>query len=260
MAVCSIQIWYWEVCLEHLLGHHLGHFWYIIWSHVCGATCISDAGFCGRLCQYLMWHIVFSFYNSQNYSAFYYEEVTAFELSTSKVKTAVSTTFFINVFVFFPVFVFVFVFVISRWIQALSSFRCCMICGWRCWNGLNVAVYRQSANSGMEMEMMLLMEKMMKNPWLGRYPMGPTTRPSALGMSDSVIVWGFHLNCGIIWIVGDFHPYLIFVIFSPRALFLAKFFSTQKCVNRKIDLRQNSVNCQRKNVFHQNSVKCNRIL
>ena len=38
-----------------------------------------------------MWHIVFSFYNSQNYSAFYYEEVTAFELSTSKVKTAVST-------------------------------------------------------------------------------------------------------------------------------------------------------------------------
>ena len=25
-----------------------------------------------------MWHIVFSFYNSQNYSAFYYEEVTAF--------------------------------------------------------------------------------------------------------------------------------------------------------------------------------------
>ena len=173
MAVCSIQIWYWEVCLEHLLGHHLGHFWYIIWSHVCGATCISDAGFCGRLCQYLMWHIVFSFYNSQNYSAFYYEEVTAFELSTSKVKTAVS---------------------------------------------------------------------------------------SALGMSDSVIVWGFHLNCGIIWIVGDFHPYLIFVIFSPRALFLAKFFSTQKCVNRKIDLRQNSVNCQRKNVFHQNSVKCNRIL
>ena len=123
-----------------------------------------------------------------------------------------------------------------------------------------MAVYRQSANSGMEMEMMLLMEKMMKNPWLGRYPMGPTTRPSALGMSDSVIVWGFHLNCGIIWIVGDFHPYLIFVIFSPRALFLAKFFSTQKCVNRKIDLRQNSVNCQRKNVFHQNSVKCNRIL
>ena len=91
VAVCSIQIWYWEVCLEHLLGHHLGHFWYIIWSHVCGATCISDAGFCGRLCQYLMWHIVFSFYNSQNYSAFYYEEVTAFELSTSKVKTAVST-------------------------------------------------------------------------------------------------------------------------------------------------------------------------
>ena len=91
MAVCSIQIWYWKVCLEHLLGHHLGHFWYIIWSHVCGATCISDAGFCGRLCQYLMWHIVFSFYNSQNYSAFYYEEVTAFELSTSKVKTAVST-------------------------------------------------------------------------------------------------------------------------------------------------------------------------
>ena len=142
-----------------------------------------------------------------------------------------------NVFVFFPVFVFVFVFVvvfdISRWIQALSSFRWCMICGWRCWNRLNVAVYRQSANSGMEMEMMLLMEKMMKNPWLGRYPMGPTTRPSALGMSDSVIVWGFHLNCGIIWIVGDFHPYLIFVIFSPRALFLAKFFSTQKRVNRK---------------------------
>ena len=70
-----------------------------------------------------MWHIVFSFYNSQNYSAFYYEEVTAFELSTSKVKTAVSTTFFINVFVFFPVFVFVFVFVISRWIQALSNFH-----------------------------------------------------------------------------------------------------------------------------------------
>ena len=168
-----------------------------------------------------------------------------------------------NVFVFFPVFVFVFVFVvvfdISRWIQALSSFRWCMICGWRCWNRLNVAVYRQSANSGMEMEMMMMMEKMMKKPRLGRYPMGPTTRPSALGMSDSVIVWGFHLNCGIIWIVGDFHPYLIFVIFSPRALFLAKFFSTQKCVNRKIDLRQNSVNCQRKNVFHQNSVKCNRI-
>ena len=99
MAVCSIQIWYGngndKVCLEHLLGHHLGHFWYIIWSHVCGATCISDAGFCGRLCQYLLWHIVFSFYNSQNYSAFYYEEVTAFELSTSKVKTAVSTNWLI---------------------------------------------------------------------------------------------------------------------------------------------------------------------
>jgi len=45
-----------------------------------------------------MWHIVFSFYNSQNYSAFYYEEVTAFELSTSKVKTAVST----NMTDFFP--------------------------------------------------------------------------------------------------------------------------------------------------------------
>ena len=58
VAVCSIQIWYWEVCLEHLLGHHLGHFWYIIWSHVCGATCISDAGFCGRLCQYLLWHLL----------------------------------------------------------------------------------------------------------------------------------------------------------------------------------------------------------
>ena len=69
-----------------------------------------------------------------------------------------------------------------------------------------MAVYRQSANSGMEMEMMLLMEmemmllmeKMMKNPLLGRYPMGPTTRPSALGMSDSVIVGGFHPYCGII--------------------------------------------------------------
>ena len=29
--------------------------------------------------------------------------------------------------------------------------------------------------------------------------------------------------------------YLIFVIFSPRALFLVKFFSTQMCVNRKIN-------------------------
>ena len=65
-------------------------------------------------------------------------------------------------------------------------------------NRLNVAVYQQSANSGMEMEMMMMMEKMMKKPRLGRYPMGPTTRPSALGMSDSVIVGGFHLNCGII--------------------------------------------------------------
>ena len=44
-----------------------------------------------------------------------------------------------------------------------------------------MAVYRQSANSGMEMEMMMMMEKMMKKPRLGRYPMGPTTRPSALG-------------------------------------------------------------------------------
>ena len=52
--------------------------------------------------------------------------------------------------------------------------------------------------SGTEMEMMMMMEKMMKKPRLGRYPMGPTTRPSALGMSDSVIVGGFHLNCGII--------------------------------------------------------------
>ena len=65
-----------------------------------------------------------------------------------------------NVFVF--VFVFAVVFDISRWIQALSSFRWCMICGWRCWNRLNVAVYRQSANSGMEMELMMMMEKMMK--------------------------------------------------------------------------------------------------
>ena len=61
-----------------------------------------------------------------------------------------------------------------------------------------MAVYRQSANSGMEMEMMMMMEKMMKKPRLGRYPMGPTTRPSALGMSDSEIVGGFHPYCGII--------------------------------------------------------------
>ena len=73
-----------------------------------------------------------------------------------------------NVFVFFPVFV------------------------------LNVAVYRRSANSGMEMEMMMMMEKKMKKPRLGRYPMGPTTRPSALGMSDSVIVGGLHPYCCII--------------------------------------------------------------
>ena len=56
--------------------------------------------------------------------------------------------------------VFVVVFVISRWTLVLSSFQRCMICGWQCWNRLNVAVYRWSAYSGM---MMMKMEmKMMK--------------------------------------------------------------------------------------------------
>ena len=44
-----------------------------------------------------------------------------------------------------------------------------------------------------------------------------------------------HLNSFQIWPTSDHQvspPYLIFVIFSPRAQFFAKFFSTQKRVNR----------------------------
>ena len=37
----------------------------------------------------------------------------------------------------------------------------------------------------------------------------------------------------VLWRWGGVYPYLIFVIFSPRALFLAKFVSTQKRVNCK---------------------------
>ena len=49
--------------------------------------------------------------------------------------------------------------------------------------------------------------------------------------------------------------YLIFVIFSPQALFLAKIFSTQKRVNRnKPILRQNSVNRQKKHKFGNKTV------
>ena len=58
--------------------------------------------------------------------------------------------------------------------------------------------------------------------------------------------------------------YLIFVIFSPRALFLAKFFSAQKHANRKkMILRQSSVNRSRKTNFptkqckmQQNTINC----
>ena len=53
-----------------------------------------------------------------------------------------------------------------------------------------MAVYRQSANSGMEMEMMLLMEKMMKNPWLGRYPMGPTIIGGILSLFGGEVLLG----------------------------------------------------------------------
>jgi hypothetical protein len=66
-----------------------------------------------------------------------------------------------------------------------------------------------------------------------------------------------HLN-----ICGDSSciTYLIFVIFSPQALFLAKIFSTQKRVNRnKPILRQNSVNRQKKTqIWQQNSVNATK--
>ena len=62
-------------------------------------------------------------------------------------------------------------------------------------------------------------------------------------------------------------PYLIFVIFSPRTLFLAKIFSTQKRVNRnKPILRQNSVNGKKNTNFEteqfkmqQNTINCTHI-
>ena len=56
----------------------------------------------------------------------------------------------------------------------------------------------------------------------------------------------YQICTGLAWFLEP-ETYLIFVIFSPRALFLVKFFSTQKRVNRKKpSLRQNSVNRRRK--------------
>ena len=54
-------------------------------------------------------------------------------------------------------------------------------------------------------------------------------------------------------------PYLIFVIFSPRAQFLAKFFSTQNRVNRtKTDFATKQRKLQKKLIWQQNIVKCNK--
>ena len=84
----------------------------------------------------------------------------------------------------------------------------------------------------------------------------------------------FFLSEKYVWKAGSCHhqivwseTYLIFVIFSPRTLFLAKIFSTQKRVNRnKPILRQNSVNRQKNTNFatkqfkmQQNTINCTHI-
>ena len=53
--------------------------------------------------------------------------------------------------------------------------------------------------------------------------------------------------------------YLIFVIFSPQAQFLAKFFSTPKRVNRDItDFATKQRKSHKREILQQNSIKCNK--
>ena len=54
-------------------------------------------------------------------------------------------------------------------------------------------------------------------------------------------------------------PYLIFVIFSPRAQFLARFFSTQKRVNHtKTDFATKQRKSQETLILPKNIVKCDK--
>ena len=84
----------------------------------------------------------------------------------------------------------------------------------------------------------------------GETSMVPNCRTQVINRSTQLIcIFDFYLStykCKIHSIVPScraqvdsrfsLHSYLIFVLFSPQAQFLNKFFSTQKCVNRdKID-------------------------
>ena len=66
-------------------------------------------------------------------------------------------------------------------------------------------------------------------------------------------------QCFVRTLLAVSQTYLIFVIFSPRAQFLAKFFSTQNRVNRtKTGFATKQRKLQKKLIWQQNIVKCNK--
>merc|ERR1719305_1647773 len=90
-------------------------------------------------------------------------------------------------------------------------------------------------------------------------------KPIVLVSEDPLVVETFcHLRVEVFVMslgsyLNTFWPYLIFVIFSPRAQFLAKFFSTQNRVNRtKTGFATKQRKLQKKLIWQQNIVKCNK--